>query len=137
MSQVNNILLFAYLMIGLTAGLFLACDNKNSIEPPGKKYFVKYYGGDGDQTAVDIIVNSDGSILMLGNSTSGRSGENKIYLIKVDAMGDLIWQKKLGSSGDKAKDIQKTDDGNYVILSDHPVSETNTDIKLTRINSDG
>jgi hypothetical protein len=136
MRQVNNILLFSYLFIGLT-GLLLSCDNKNSIEPPGKKYFVKYYGGDGDQTAVDIIVNNDGSILMLGNTSSGRSGENKIYLIKVNSMGDLLWQKKLGSSGDKAKDIQKTLDGNYVILSDHPISETNMDIKLTRIDSQG
>jgi hypothetical protein len=137
MKKVINLLSSSLVCMALVAGILLSCDTKNNVDPPGKDYFVKYYGGDGDQTAVDLLVEQDGSIVLLGNSQSGKSGENKIYLVMTDAQGNLLWEKKLGTTKDEAKDIEKTLDGNYIILSDYVISETNVDFKLIKITPEG
>jgi hypothetical protein len=122
-----------FLMCGL---LFfsISCDNTNNIESPSSKYFVKYYGEDGDQQAVDMVLNSDGTFLLLGNSTGGTQ---TIFLIKADAEGHVLWQRKFGTSTDVPKDIEPTLDGNFVLLSDYQEGVNNIDIKLIRITADG
>lgn len=128
---------FVFLQCVAILSVVVSCDYENSVEPPYKNYFVKYYGGDGDQTAVDLIVNNDGSMIILGNWQDDVDSGNKIYLIKVDEHGNVVWEKKLGTFKEKAKDIEPTLDGNYVILSDYKFSETNIDIKLHRLRPDG
>jgi hypothetical protein len=56
--------------------------------------------------------------------------------VNVDPRGNMIWQKLLGTHQDRAKDIERTRDGNYVILSDVGIG-SGTDIKLIRINATG
>jgi hypothetical protein len=41
-----------------------------------KSHFIKYYGGDGDQEAKDFIVNSDGTVVMIGTSIISNSKKN-------------------------------------------------------------
>jgi hypothetical protein len=72
----------------------------------------------------------------LGNWQANENN-SRIYLIKVDAKGDVIWEKKIGTRRDNAKDIEATLEGNYIILADHEVSSTNIDLKLIRISPDG
>jgi hypothetical protein len=112
----------------------VSCDNANNVEAPGSNYFVKYYGEDGDQQAVDMVMNGDGTFMLLGNSTGGTQ---VIFLIKADAEGHILWQKKFGTATDVPKDIEPTLDGNYVLLSDYQQGVNNTDIKLIRITPDG
>lgn len=125
---------FFFLFVA-TGALLASCDTDKSIDPPYKNYFVKYYGGNGNQLGVDMIPVDDGSFLLLGNWQIDRT-ENRIYLVNVDAEGNIRWEKKLGSGQENAKDIEKTNDGNYVILSDNG-SAANLDIKLIRITPSG
>jgi hypothetical protein len=134
MSEKRN--LISVLLIIFCFGFMSACDTENSVEPPYNNYFVKYYGGDGDQTAVDLIVNSDGTAVVLGNWLSA-PGQNQIYLLKVDATGEVMWERKIGTQRDKAKDIELTLTGHYVILSDFQKSESNIDLKLIRVSPEG
>ena len=126
-------------LIGISFFLWISvsCDTQNSVDPPYVDYFVKYFGGDGDQTAVDFLVNEDNSIIILGNSTLDAISGNKIFLVKTDQYGNLQWQKMIGNSTDVAKDIAFTLDGRYIILSDHRVSDDNVDIKIARLSADG
>jgi hypothetical protein len=117
--------------------LLFSCDTENSLEPPFRSYFVKYYGGDGDQTAIDLLVNDDGTILLLGNWSLDLNADNRIYLIKTDPEGNILWEKKLGTSSDRAKDIERTNDNNFIILADHSTTDINIDIKLIRIDGEG
>jgi hypothetical protein len=115
--------------------IVLSCDTSHNVESPDKKYFLKYYGEDGDQRAVDMVVNSDGTFLLLGKTMSGTQG---IFIVKADAEGKIMWQKNLGTSTDDPKDIELSIDGShYVILSDFEKSPSNTDIKLLRIDGEG
>ena len=127
---------YKYILAWMTAlAIVIGCDTDSNIEDPSFKYFVRYYGGNGDQSGVDMIVKDDGNILLLGNWAPDRD-ESRIYLVEVDSLGSVVWEKKLGSNQDRAKDIEKTSDGNYVILSDVMMG-ANRDIKLIRITPDG
>ncbi len=86
-----SIIHFLCLLFALT---IISCDTKNDYEDAYKNYFIKYYGEDGKQVGVDMIVNADGTILLLGNTISPEDS-SKVLLIMVDAAGNILWQKKL------------------------------------------
>src|SRR5581483_8392553 len=94
---------YSFILFLLTSAF--ACDTASNIKPPDKNYFVKYYGGDGNQTAVGLIVNSDGSFFILGNSRVAVGEPQQVYLAKADARGNLIWQVTYGKSEMEAKDF--------------------------------
>jgi hypothetical protein len=117
------------------------CDTERNVEDPDLHYFIKYYGGDDDQRGVDMLPLSDGSMLLLGNYsiiTSGTSDVD-IYLVRVDARGDMIWQKRFsGSQIANAKDLEPSSDGNFVILADFQTDiGGQTDLKLLKVSPDG
>lgn len=124
---------FSFLLFFI-AVFTVSCDTSRNVDPIDHDYFLKYYGEDGNQEAVDMIVNSDGTFILLGNSTES---QQRILVVKVDSDGGIIWQRKLGTSTDIPKDIETTLDGNYVILSDFQNDIGNTDIKLIKVNQDG
>ncbi len=108
-----------FLLFLLWVFAFAGCDTKNEFEDLLKDYFIKYYGEDGDQEGVDIIVNDDGTMLLLGNTISADADRlSRIFLVKVDAEGNILWQRSdYGNKGEYATDIEKTIDGNLIILS--------------------
>jgi len=83
----------------------------------------KCYGGSNIDGATDIQVNSDGGYVVLGytNSTDQQVNANHggfdIWVIKIDSLGNLLWQKCLGGSGlDYGSAIRETQDGGYIII---------------------
>jgi hypothetical protein len=121
-------------VLGGLSALVSACDTPNNLPAPGDSYFIKYYGEDGDQIAVDMVVNSDGTIILLGKSSSGLK---RIFVTKVNPAGMILWQKNFGGPTDDPKDIEPTIDGNYVILSDYMGAGNTKDAKLLRITPAG
>jgi hypothetical protein len=113
-----------------------SCDNDGNIENPDKKFFLKMYGTDGDQTAVDMELLNDGSILVLGTSVSD-DNTSRVYLVKLNAEGQIVWTKKFGETRETAVDIEPTPNGNFVLLSDYVSSNLDHDIKLILITPDG
>jgi hypothetical protein len=113
-----------------------SCDNDGNIENPDKKFFLKMYGTDGDQTAVDMEVLGDGSILLLGTSVSD-DNTSRTYVVKLNDEGQIVWTKKFGETRETAVDIEPTLNGNFVLLSDFVSSNLDHDIKLILITQDG
>ena len=109
-----------------------ACDTSSNIGEPDKNYFLKYFGGDGNQYAVDLIVNSDGTFYILGNSRKSQSETQKIFVAKADEFGRLIWQKTYGTVETVAKDFILTSDGKLAIVANVQTSVSNMDILLLR-----
>jgi hypothetical protein len=122
-------------------GLFLVaifisgCDTSGNTDDPAKNAFIKYYGGDGDQSGADMVVLGDGNIILLGNTRMGTS--KRIYFVKVDPQGNVITSKKLGDPTDVAIDIEPTGNGNFVILSRFERANENHDFKLLLVDDDG
>lgn len=115
--------------------LFSGCDTDSNVKDPSATHFVKYYGGDGNQSGIDMVLLSDGNILLLGNSQF--SGGKSIYLVKVDPKGEVIWEKTFEGSNEVAVDIEPTPNGNFIILAALETTEENHDIKLIEVSPDG
>ena len=120
-------------------GMLFSCDTASTIEDPDKNYFIKYYGGDGDQEGVDMVVGADGSVYLLGNSSNASSTTGKqLYLVKADAEGKLIWERTFGGKFDEnAKDLELTTDGRLVILANSQKGAAENDILLMTVTLDG
>lgn len=115
----------------------VACDTASSVEDPDVSYFIKYFGSDGDQYGVDMVSLPDGTFMLLGNQLKS-SVESKIYLLRVDGKGEVIWQRTFADGLMTAKDIEPTNDGNFIILADYQAGiGAKTDGKLLKVSGDG
>ena len=82
----------------------------------------KAFGGSNYETAFAIQQTKDGGYIVGGwsNSTDGdvleNHGNNDYWILKINNLGELQWQKSLGGSKDDyADDITQTADGGYLV----------------------
>ena len=82
----------------------------------------KSLGGSSNDVSRSIQTTSDGGYILAGYSNStdgdvtGNHGNDDCWVVKLDATGNIQWQKSLGGSqGDAAYSIQTTSDGGYVV----------------------
>lgn len=89
----------------------------------GETDWAKNFGGSGDESAQAIINTNDGGFAILGfsNSTDGDISDktiavNDYWLIKLDAEGNLLWNKTYGGSkDDRGQSLVQTSDGGYAL----------------------
>ncbi len=83
----------------------------------------RLFGGEGNEEAYHIQPTADGGYIIAGTSTSENSGDvgdNKggsdCWIVKLDAAGDMEWQRTLGGSKNEgAVYIHQTSDGGYIM----------------------
>lgn len=84
----------------------------------------KVFGGSSTDIAYSIECTSDGGYIVGGSSASGISGNKSQnsygsydwWVLKLDSLGNLQWQKAIGgSSSDELRDIHQTADGGYIV----------------------
>lgn len=82
----------------------------------------KSLGGSGDDDASSIQLTSDGGYVVAGSSSSndgdvsGNHGGADYWIVKLDSVGMIQWQKSLGGSNEeKASAIKPTLDGGYIV----------------------
>jgi len=93
----------------------------------------KSFGGTGYESARDIVQTSDGGYMVLGetNSTDGGvipgfGGTKDIWLLKLGATGNLVWQKRYGGSGlDIGNHLELTSDGGFLIAASSSSNDGN------------
>ncbi len=88
---------------------------------PGIEW-AKCLGGTSYDYAYSTQQTSDGGYIVAGNSfsnnqqVSGNHGDNDYWIVKLDNLGTIQWQKCLGGTFDEyAKSIQQTSDDGYII----------------------
>ena len=81
------------------------------------------YGGSGADSGFSIAPTADGGYIVLGRTlsndvqVSGNHGLHDLWVIKIDAIGGLEWQRCLGGSDiEEPGDIEQTPDGGYVLI---------------------
>jgi hypothetical protein len=118
--------------------LFFSCETADNVEDPDPHYFIKMYGRDGDQRGVDMLALNDGSLLLLGNSSTTDLTSN-VYVVRVSADGGVLWEKVFADDGHAtAKDIEPTIDGNFIILADYiALDKDSSDVQLLKISPEG
>jgi hypothetical protein len=94
------------------------------------------YGGTGMDNAKEILQTEDGGFAILGGSesadidVSGNYGLIDIWLLKIDAAGDIEWEQHFGGSNyDNAFDMAETADGGFILAgfttsNDYDITET-------------
>ncbi len=91
------------------------------------------FGGSNYESARDVLQTTDGGYIVAGetNSTdggvvSGYGGTKDIWILKLSAAGNLVWQKRYGGSGlDIANHIHLLDDGSFYLTASSSSNDGN------------
>ncbi len=111
----------------------------------------KNFGGTDNDRANSVQMTSDGGYIIFGNSNSedgdvsGNHGDNDFWVVKLNELGAIEWQKSLGGSeSDIGYAVQQTDDGGYILAgsstsNDGDVSGNhgNYDFWVVKLNAQG
>lgn len=128
-----------FIFMSLSIQILTGCDSPSSVKDPNESFFVKFYGGDGDQTGDDAVILPDGSFIVFG--TTRPTGKNsQWYLVKVDAKGSVLWEKTFGGQGDEeARDIELTNDNRLVVVGNtyKSISPGDRDVWIMTLTLDG
>jgi hypothetical protein len=89
----------------------------------GNIQWQKCLGGSGDDEGTSVQQTTDGGYIVAGSSdsTDGDVAGNHViedyWVVKLDASGNIQWQKSFGGSGqDWPRSIQQTNDGGYIVV---------------------
>ena len=86
------------------------------LDPNGEIEWQKTYGGSGLDLAHAIQQTQDGGYVVAGWTGSFGAGDKDAWVLKLDATGEIEWQKTYGGSGfELAHSIEQTQDGGYVV----------------------
>lgn len=118
------------------AFLFFACENESDLQRKPEDAFTKFYGREGNQEGVDVVVGPDNSYYLLGNSFSRNN--RQVYVVKTDAAGEVLWERMFGGPNEEiAKDIELTSNGQFAIVADTRSNAGDKDIMVLILNADG
>jgi hypothetical protein len=86
------------------------------LDASGNVAWHKTYGGLHDYSAFDIQQASDGGYVVAGETEDLGAGGDDAWIIRLNASGDIVWQKTCGGQEhDRATAIQPVDDGGYLV----------------------
>ncbi len=94
------------------------------VDADGDKLWDKAYGGEGNENCSDVIACKGGGFILgartgdiSGGDISGEpKGDHDFWVLKIDANGNKIWDKRYGGSGwDGLARILETTDGGYLL----------------------
>ncbi len=75
-----------------------------------------YPGGSDNDYCYSVKQTSDNGYIMVGTTWYNGAGENDLWLIKIDALGNKQWDKTFGgSNSDYGRSIELTSDSGYII----------------------
>ena len=142
-------------IVAIPSGGFICSGGKNNdafllrLDDNGTTSWSKTYGGEKVDRAAGVDVTSDGGFIVVGNTNYPEIGaiadfiSQDIWIFKVDADGNVLWEKKQGgSNAEWAYQVISTDDGGAIIRSrtessDIPGYHGDIDILLTKVNVNG
>jgi Secretion system C-terminal sorting domain/Domain of unknown function (DUF5122) beta-propeller len=109
------------------------------IDASGNFQWSRTVGGISDEKALSILQTTDGGYAVAGTTVSFGAGSQDMYIVKLDAGGNLQWNKTVGGAqGDGAYSIIQTTDGGYALA-----GYTNSfgagmwDMYIVKLNSSG
>ena len=123
MESIQNTSDGGYIVSGYSSGPLGSDDYLIAkLDSLGNIQWQKYFGGTADDRASSVQQTSDGGYIVVGSTNSSNTnvtannGSWDYWVIKLNNLGDLQWEKALGgSSHDFAESLQQTSDGGYVV----------------------
>jgi len=82
----------------------------------GDTLWTKTFGGDYSDWGEEVQQTTDGGYIICGATESYGAGNYDVWLIKINAFGNVVWTKTIGgNSADYGGAVNLTTDGGYVI----------------------
>jgi hypothetical protein len=81
----------------------------------GDSLWTQTFGGTSIDEGSSVQQTTDGGYIITGSKINGNNGRD-VYLIKTNSLGDSLWTRTLGGTGeDWGMSVQQTSDGGYII----------------------
>jgi len=102
-------------------------------------YFCKAIGGKNDDEGKSLIQTSDGGYAITGFTSSFGAGKDDVYVVKLDANGNLQWTKTIGEKErDRGNSLIQTSDGGYAIAGlTQSFRAGETDVYVVKLDANG
>ena len=97
------------------------------------------FGGSSFDRAYSIQQTTDGGFILAGQTSSFSAGGYDYYVIRLDALGMVQWQKNFGgSSAEIARSVSQTSDGGYIVAGrSSSFQEGFSDFYIIKLDADG
>jgi hypothetical protein len=109
------------------------------VDANGNMQWSRTFGGTGDDWGYSVQQTSDGGYIIVGTTASYGAGGFDVYLIKVDANGNMQWSRTFGGTGDDwGYSVQQTSDGGYIIVgTTRSYGAGGQDVYLIKVDANG
>lgn len=98
------------------------------------------FGGSGSEEGLCVIEDQEDNYVVCGWTNSFGAGGSDVYVLKVDSMGDTVWTRTYGGTGDDSgEEIFQTSDGGYLIAGNSNSFSAGglNEIYVLRLDNDG
>jgi hypothetical protein len=97
------------------------------------------YGGSMLDELRSVRQTSDGGYIVAGSTYSFGAGSSDLWVLKLDASGNVIWQKTYGGTGfENAGSVEQTADGGYIVAgSTSSFGDANSHAWVLRLDASG
>ena len=107
-----------YIVAGSTSSFGAGGDDFGvlKLNSAGDTEWQKTYGGAKADYAYSIQQTADGGYILAGETRSSGVGENDLWVLKLNSIGNIQWQKTYGGEFDECGySVQQTSDGGYIL----------------------
>jgi hypothetical protein len=85
----------------------------------GNLQWQRTFGSPSWESGYGFNETADGGYILVGSKTNPSDNTTDVYVIKVDGIGGVQWEQTFGGpKNDKARTVQQTVDGGYIIFGD-------------------
>jgi hypothetical protein len=109
------------------------------LDANGNLQWTKTIGGKGYEVGNSLIQTSDGGYVIAGATRSFGAGGRDVYVVKLDANGNLQWTKTIGGPADEIGfSLIQTSDGGYAIAgTTNPLGAGGRDVYVVKLDPNG
>jgi hypothetical protein len=108
---------YGYILAGYTRSYGAGASDFYLIktDQSGDTLWTRTYGGGSPDEAASVVQTNDSGYILAGMTRSYGGGEQDVYVVKTDSVGDTIWTRTYGGSSEEfAYCVRQTTDGGYV-----------------------
>lgn len=130
-----------YMFVGENAATFSGKGWISKLNSSGETEWEKSFGGTGTNFSTELLATQDGGFLVGGRSNStGTNGGQDFWVTKVDASGEVLWQKFFGGTrSDILQDMIATTDGGFLLVGQTQIGTSSfaLDYFIVKIDASG